>query len=133
MIRMVRTAQRIINLRHDSLVARPRLAILFSFLAITIVVLAALSWVHRTQADETRSGQVILNQIAVLTRKINNLTLTALREQYLRPEAETEMLDARHALPQAVLVAHLHTYHTASLEKVWPWTTTKRRPASNGS
>jgi hypothetical protein len=39
------------------------------------------------------------NQIAVLTREINNLTLTALQEQNLTPEAETEMLAARHSLP----------------------------------
>jgi diguanylate cyclase (GGDEF)-like protein/PAS domain S-box-containing protein len=120
MIKMIRATQRILNLRSGSLVARPRLAIVFGFLATTIVVLAALSWFHRTQVDEARSAQVILNQIAVLTRRINNCTLTALQEQNLTPEAETEMLAARHALPQAVLVAHLHAYHTPALEKVWP-------------
>jgi len=96
------------------------LAFVFGFLAMAIAVLAALSWFHRNQVDEARSGQVILNQIAVLTREINNLTLTALQEQNLTPEADTEMREARHALPKAVLAAHLHAYHTAALEKVWP-------------
>jgi diguanylate cyclase (GGDEF)-like protein/PAS domain S-box-containing protein len=96
------------------------LAFVFGFLVTAIVVLAALSWFHRNQVDETRSAQVILNQIAVLTREINNLTLTALHEQNLTPEADAEMLEARHALPKAVLAAHLHVYHTDAPEKVWP-------------
>ena len=120
MIKMVRPTQGILNSRSGRLIARRKLAFVFGFLATTIVVLATLSWFHRTQVDEARSGQVILNQIAVLTRKINNLTLGALQEQNLTPEAETEMLEARHALPGTVLAAHLHTYHTAALEKVWP-------------
>jgi hypothetical protein len=96
------------------------LALLFGFLAMAIAVLAALSWLQRNQVDDVRSAQVVLNQIAVLTREINNLTLTALQEQNLSPKADTEMLAARHALPKAVLAAHLHAYHTAALEKVWP-------------
>ena len=117
---MVQTTQRTLNSRLGSLVARPRLAFVFGFLATAIAVLAALSWFHRTQVDEARSAQVILNQIAVLTREINNLTLTALQEQNLTAEEDTVMLEARHALPKAVLTAHLHAYHTAALEKVWP-------------
>jgi diguanylate cyclase (GGDEF)-like protein/PAS domain S-box-containing protein len=96
------------------------LAFVFGFLATAIAVLAALSWFQSNQVDEARSAQVILNQITALTRKINNLTLTALQEQNLTPEADTEMREARHALPKAVLAAHLHAYHTAALEKVWP-------------
>jgi diguanylate cyclase (GGDEF)-like protein/PAS domain S-box-containing protein len=96
------------------------LVFVFGFLVTAIAVLAALSWFHRNQIDEARSAQVTLNQIAVLTREINNLTLTALRKQDLTPEADKEMLEARHALPKAVLAAHLHAYHTAALEKVWP-------------
>ena len=83
-------------------------------------LLAALSWFQRSQIDEARSAQVILNQIAVLTREINNLTWTALQKQNLTPEAEIEMRAARQALPKAVLAAHLQAYHTSTLEKVWP-------------
>jgi diguanylate cyclase (GGDEF)-like protein/PAS domain S-box-containing protein len=101
-------------------VARPKLALVFGFLAMAIAVLAALSWYHRSQVDEARSAQVILNQIAVLTREINSLTLTALQEQNLTSKADTKMREARQALPNAVLAAHLHAYHTAALEKVWP-------------
>jgi len=120
MIRMAQPTQRTFNPRLGSLVARPKLVFVFGFLVTAIAVLAALSWFHRNQIDEARSAQVTLNQIAVLTREINNLTLTALRKQDLTPEADKEMLEARHALPKAVLAAHLHAYHTAALEKVWP-------------
>ena len=120
MIKMVRATLRTVNTRSGSLVARPKLPFVFGFLVTAIAVLAALSWSHRNQIDEARSAQVILNQIAVLTRDINNLTLAALQKQNLTPEADTEMLEARHALPEAVLAAHLHAYHTAALEKVWP-------------
>jgi len=120
MFKMVRAAWSNINLRCGSLAARPKLAFLLSLLVTAIAVLAALSWFHTDQVDEARSAQVILDQITVLTRKINNLTLTALQEQNLTPEADTEMREARHALPKAVLAAHLHAYHTAAPEKVWP-------------
>ena len=65
--------------------ARPKLALVFGVLATAIAVLAALSWFQRIQIDEDRSAQVILNQIAVLTREINNLTWTALQKQNLTP------------------------------------------------
>ena len=120
MIQMVRAARRTINPRCGSLVARPKLAFVFGFFATAIAVLAALSGFHRNQIDEARSAQAILNQIAVLTREINNLTLTTLQKENLTSEAETEMRGARHALPKAVLAAHLHSYHTSALEKVWP-------------
>ncbi len=100
--------------------ARPKLALVFGVLATAIAFLAALSWFQRIQIDEVRSAQVILNQIAALTREINNLTWTALQGQNLTPEADTEMRAARQALPKAVLAARLHTYHTYALEKVWP-------------
>ncbi len=119
MIKTVQPTQRTFNPRLGSLVARPKLVVVFGFLVTAIAVLAALSWYHRNQIDEARSAQVILNQIAVLTRDINNLTLTALQKQNLTPEADKEMLEARHALPKAVLAAHLHAYHTAALGKVW--------------
>jgi diguanylate cyclase (GGDEF)-like protein/PAS domain S-box-containing protein len=96
------------------------LTVVFGFVATAIVVLAALSWFHGNQIDEARSAQITLNQIAVLTREINNLTLTALKNQNLTPEADNEMLAARHALPNVVLAAHLHAYHTAAMENVWP-------------
>ena len=120
MIKMVRATQRTLNPRLGSLVARPKLAYVFGFLATAIAVLAALSWFHRNQVDEARSAQITLNQIAVLTREINNITLATLQKQNLTPEADMEMRTARHALPEAVLAAHLHAYHTAALEKVWP-------------
>jgi diguanylate cyclase (GGDEF)-like protein/PAS domain S-box-containing protein len=101
-------------------VARPKLAFVFGFLATAIAVLAALSWYQRNQVDEARSGHIVLNQIAVLTREINNLTWTALQEQNLTPEADTEMRAAKQALTKAVLAARLHAYHTSALEKVWP-------------
>jgi len=117
---MVRTTQRTLNPRLGSLGARPKLPFVFAFLATAIAVLVALSWFHRNQVDEARSAQVTLNQIAVLTREINNLTLATLQKQELTPDADTEMRTARHALPEAVLAAHLHAYHTAVLENVWP-------------
>jgi len=101
-------------------VSRSKLVFVFSFLVMAIAVLAALSWFHRNQVEEARSAKVTLHQIALLTRDINNLTLTALREQNLTPEADTKMRGARHALPEVVLAAHLHAYHTATLENVWP-------------
>ena len=100
--------------------ARPRVASVFGVLATAIALLAALSWFQRGQVDDARSAQVILNQIAILTREINNLTWTALHNQNLTPEAEIEMRAARQALPKAVLAAHLQAYHTSPLEKVWP-------------
>ena len=100
--------------------ARPRVASVLGVLATAIALLAALSWFQRGQVDDARSAQVILNQIAVLTREINNLTWTALHNQNLTPKAEIEMRAARQALPKAVLAAHLQAYHTSTLEKVWP-------------
>jgi diguanylate cyclase (GGDEF)-like protein/PAS domain S-box-containing protein len=120
MIKMVRAAGRILHSRCGSLAARPKLAFVFGFLATAIAVLAAGSWFQRNQVGEAHSAQVTLNQIAVLTRRINNLTLTALQQQNLTPEAETDMRAARQALPQAVLAAHLHAYHSSAQEKVWP-------------
>jgi diguanylate cyclase (GGDEF)-like protein/PAS domain S-box-containing protein len=120
MIKMVRATLRTLNPLCGSLVARQKLAFVFGFLATAIAVLAALSWFQRNQVDEARSAQAVLNQIVVLTREINNLTLRALQEQSLTPQADTEMREARHALPKAVLAAHVHAYHTPALEKVWP-------------
>ena len=120
MIKMVRVTGRILSSRCGSLVARPKLAFVLGFLATAVAVLASLSWFHRNQVDEALSAQLILNQIAVVTREINNLTLTALQQQNLTPQAETEMRAARQELPKAVLAARLHAYHTSALEKVWP-------------
>ena len=120
MTKTVRATQRILNPRLQSLVERPRLTVVFGFLATAIVVLAALSWFHGSQIAEAHSAEVTLNQIALLTREINNLTLTALKNQNLTPEADKEMLAARHALPNVVLAAHLHAYHTVAMENAWP-------------
>ena len=120
MTKTVRATQRILNPRLQSLVERPRLTVVFGFLATAIVVSAALSWFHGNQIAEAHSAEVTLNQIALLTREINNLTLTALKNQNLTPEADKEMLAARHALPNVVLAAHLHPYHTVAMENAWP-------------
>ena len=120
---MIKTALakgRIPSSRFGSLVARPKLALVFGFLATVVAVLASLSWFHRNQVDEALSAQIILNQIAVVTREINNLTLTGLQEQNLSTKAETEMRAARQELHEVVLAARLHAYHTSALEKVWP-------------
>jgi len=119
MIKMLRPTRETLNLQR-SLGARPHWTVVFSVLAIATVVLATLSWFQRIQIEESRSAQVILNQIATVTREINNLTWTALHQQDLTPEADSEMRAARKALPKAVLAAHLHTYHTAALEEMWP-------------
>src|SRR5437899_12369135 len=111
--------RRIFGLHRRTLIAVPNLLV-FGFLATAITVLVGLSWFQRNQADEARSAQVVLNQIAVLTREINNLTLTALKTQNLNSEAEIEMGAARHVLPKAVLAAHLQKYHTSAVEKAWP-------------
>jgi len=120
MIKIVRITPSVLKLRCESLVARPKLALVFGVLATAIAVLVALSWFQRIQIDEVRSAEAVLNQIAALTREINNLTWTTLQEQNLSPEADTEMRLARQALPKAVLAAHLHAYHTSAPEKVWP-------------
>ena len=106
--------------QRGTLVARPKLALVLGFLATAITVLAALSWFHRNQVSEARSAQVILDQIAVLSRNINTLTFTALQEKNLNPVAEAKVRTARQELPKAVLAAHLHAYHTTALETVWP-------------
>ena len=66
---------------------RPKVPSVFGVLATAIAVLAALSWFQRGQIDDARSAQVDLNQIAVLTRQINNLTWTALQKQNLSSES----------------------------------------------
>jgi diguanylate cyclase (GGDEF)-like protein/PAS domain S-box-containing protein len=101
-------------------VARPKMAFVFSFLATAIVISAALSWFQRNKVDEARSAQVILNQIAVLTREINHLTWRALQEQNLTPETDSEMRAAREALPKVLLAARLQADPNSALEKVWP-------------
>ena len=93
-----------------------KLALLFGFLATAIAVLVTLSSFQKNQVDEARSAQQILNQISVLTREINNLTWTTLQKQNLTPEADLEMRAARHALPNVVLAAHLHSYGDSGLE-----------------
>jgi diguanylate cyclase (GGDEF)-like protein/PAS domain S-box-containing protein len=119
MIKTLRT-QRTLNPRFEGLIGRSKLPFVLGLLASAIVVLGALSWFHRNQVDEARSAERTLSQIAVLTREINNLTLATLQAQNLTADADTEMRAARHALPEAVLAAHLHAYHAAAPEKVWP-------------
>jgi diguanylate cyclase (GGDEF)-like protein/PAS domain S-box-containing protein len=120
MIKKVQATRRALNPRCGSLVGRSKLPFVFGFLATAIVFLAALSWFQRNQVDEARTAQVNLDQIAVLTREINNLTWTALHEQSLTPEADTEMRAAKQALRNTELAAHLHAYPSSALERVWP-------------
>jgi diguanylate cyclase (GGDEF)-like protein/PAS domain S-box-containing protein len=119
-VSLIRTTWRILNQSFGSRVARPKLTAVLGFLTTAIVILVALSCLHRNQVDEARSAQVVLHQIAVRTREINNLTWTALRSENLTPEADSQMRAARKALPNAVLAGHLHAYHTSALEEVWP-------------
>ena len=120
MIKMARATTRIIKPGRGGVAAHPKMAVVFSLLATAIVISAALSWFQRNQVEEARSAQVLLNQIAVLTREVNHLTWSALQEQNLTPEAATEIRGAREALRKVVLTARLHADHTSALEKVWP-------------
>jgi len=120
MNKMAIATERILNSRLGTLVARSRLAGVFGLLATTILVLATLSWLQRTQVDEAYSNQVKLNQIAVLTRQINTLRLTALQRQSLTPAAAAERRSARRSLQEAALAAQLHASHTDDLQQLWP-------------
>jgi diguanylate cyclase (GGDEF)-like protein/PAS domain S-box-containing protein len=120
MIKMVQAARKTLNSRCENLVSRPKLTVIFGFFAMAIVALASLSWFQGNQAEEARSTQVTLNQVAVLAREINNLTWTALQQRNLTPEAESEMRAARQGLGRAVLAARSHTDPASALKKVWP-------------
>jgi diguanylate cyclase (GGDEF)-like protein/PAS domain S-box-containing protein len=113
-------AKGISNSRLGSLVGHSTAAPLFGLLAMAIFVLATLSWFQRSEADEAQSNQVALNQISVLTRKLNNLKLTALKEQDLTDATATERRTARRALHDAALTGHLRGYHIAAVQEVWP-------------
>jgi diguanylate cyclase (GGDEF)-like protein/PAS domain S-box-containing protein len=104
----------------EKLFARRKLALVSGLLATAITVLTSLSWFHRHQAEDARSGQAILTQIAVLTREINSLSFTALQRRSLSLEAADEIRTARQQLPNAVLAAHLHAYHAPAIEKALP-------------
>ena len=120
MTRIVRNARLILNPLFGSVLARPKLTLVSGLLAAAITVSAALCWFDSNQVAEAHSAQIAVKRIAVLTREINNLTLTALQKQRLTSEEDAEMRVARHALREAVLAAHLHAYHAAALEKAWP-------------
>jgi diguanylate cyclase (GGDEF)-like protein/PAS domain S-box-containing protein len=117
---MARRAERILISLLEKLLARRKLAIVSGVFATAIIVLISLSWFHRHQVEDARSGQGTLKQISALTREINSLTFTALQERNLSTEADREIRAARQELPNAVLAAHLHTYHTAAIEKALP-------------
>lgn len=118
MIRMARSTKRILSRLLRTPVAPRRL--LQGLVAAAIAILGTLSWFHRNQVDAAYSKQVTLNQISVLTRQLNDLTLTALQEQNLSPDLQNERLVARQQLRQAVSVVHLHANHTAGLSEVQP-------------
>lgn len=117
---MMPPTERILISLLEKLLARRKLALVSGFFATAIVVLISLSWYHRHQAEEARSSQATLKQIAALTREINSLTFTAIQKQSLSPEADKEILAARQELPKAVLAAHLHAYHTPAIEEALP-------------
>jgi len=119
MIKIVRATERILNPLFGSTLARPKLALLPGFLATLITVLATLSWFHHNQADAARSAQVVLRRLGTLTREINNLTLTTIQKQQLVSDADEQMRASRRVLPEAILAAHLHAYHTPAVGKVW--------------
>jgi diguanylate cyclase (GGDEF)-like protein/PAS domain S-box-containing protein len=84
-----------------------------------MAALGALSWSHRHEVAHGLSTQGALNQISVLTRQINNLTLVALRAEDLNSETRADLRAARNALQQAVLGAHQLAYHTPASKQVW--------------
>lgn len=116
---IVRDTTKSLPRRLASFLARGRPTFASGFLAGAFIVLAVLSWYHRNQFDDARAGQAALTQVANLTREINYLTLVALQKGHLSPEADAAMLEARHALPAALLAAHLHVYHQEAGENVW--------------
>ncbi len=120
MTEIVRNAKEALHRELGSFLSRRNPALLSGSLACALIVLAALFWYHRGQVDEARAAQAALTQVADLTREINNLTLVALQKGTLSPQADSAMLEARHALPAAVLGAHLHVYHKAVPQQVWP-------------
>ena len=117
-----------------NLFVRPKWALVSGLLAMTISVLTCFSWFHTRQAGEAIAGEVILRQIAALTRQINTLTMTALQEGSLSPEAEQEIRAARRSLSKAVLAAHLRGYHAKAIENALPTLDIMSQPkVSNGS
>ena len=120
MTKTVQATGRTLIARCRNWAARPNLASVLGVLAAATIVSVGLSSFHRNQEDQARSAQVLLNQIAIHTTDINNLTWTALQQQTLSPDADAEMRTARKELAKAVLSAQFHTYHTPALEKVWP-------------
>jgi diguanylate cyclase (GGDEF)-like protein/PAS domain S-box-containing protein len=114
---MMAPTERILISLLEKLLARRKLALVSGVFAAAIAVLICLSWYHRHQAEEARSGQATLKQIATLTREINSLTFTAIQKRSLNADADKEIRDARQELPSAVLAAHLHTYHTPAIER----------------
>ena len=119
-IAIAEATHRVLNSRLGALVTRSGLTRVLGLLGTTIAVLSTLSWFHRCQADEAYANQVILTQISVLTRQINNLKLSALQKQDLTSTAESERWSARKTLREATLAAQLHSHHTAALDQVWP-------------
>ncbi len=103
---MIETAwatRKIFNPRYGSPIMRQKLALVLGFLATGIVAVIVLACLHKSQADEARSTQTTLNQIAVITREINTLTWSALQEQRLTLEADSEMRAAKKGTPQGSL------------------------------
>jgi len=115
-----RNTERVLISLSEKLLARRKLAIVSGVFATAIIALISVSWFHRHQAEEARSGQVILKQIAALTREINGLTFTAIQQRSLSQVADKEIRATRQQLPNAVLAAHLHTYHTPAIQKALP-------------
>jgi len=117
MTTILRAAERTLQSLFERLLARQKLAFVAGVLGAGIAILASLSWFHRHQVEEARSGEAILKHIAVLSRQINSLTFTSLQERTLSPEATREIRSARQELPKVVLAAHIHAYHTPAIGK----------------
>lgn len=114
------TPERLLRSLFETLFARRRLALVSGVLAMFIIILASVAWFHRRQSENARTGEAILKQVATLTRRINTLSFAALQKRDLNWEAAKDIRTARQELPNAVLAAHLHVYHTLAIEKALP-------------
>ena len=120
MIKMMRDTWNTIKPRYGNAVTHPKMAVVFTLLTTAIVIFAGLSWFGEYQVEEAHSAQVLLTQIAVLTREINHLTWSALQNQNLSSKEDGEIRAARTALPKVALAARLHADPASALEKIWP-------------
>src|SRR5437016_7833273 len=115
MYEMVQVTWKTFNSRYGNLLSRRKSTLAFGLLMVAISFLVGLSWFQKSQADEARSTQATLRQVAVLAREINNLTWKVLQQQNLIAD-EIEMRGARKELDKAVLAARFHADHSCALK-----------------